>query len=150
MSGNAGHMALSAAEAHNLRRLAGFMIPADAQYGVPGADDPAIQADLCRTLGRDTAEVQAALASLDDEFCDLDDTAAEAAAMRLLALPGPAVLVLGRVVLAAYYRDDRVMLSLGREPRPPFPKGHALEQGDWSLLDTVKRRPQLWRDDRWG
>jgi hypothetical protein len=143
-------MALSAAEARDLRRLAGFMIPADAQYGVPGADDPAIQADLCRTLGRDTAEVQAALAALDAGFCDLEDTAAEAAAMRLLARPVPAMLVLGRVVLAAYYRDDRVMLSLGREPRPPFPKGHMLEQGDWSLLEAVKGRPQLWRDDRRG
>jgi hypothetical protein len=68
--------------------------------------------------------------------------------MRLLARSEQAVQVLGRVVLAAYYRDDRVVRSLGRETRPPFPKGHILPDGDWSLLDVVKARPQLWRDDR--
>jgi hypothetical protein len=41
-----------------------------------------------------------------------------------------------------------VLRSLGMEPRPPFPKGHTLEQGDWSLLDAVRNRPRLWRDDR--
>ena len=44
-------------------------------------------------------------------------------------------------MLLCYYRDDRVMVSLGLEARPPFPKGHVLEQGDWSLLDPV-RGPQ--------
>jgi hypothetical protein len=71
-------------------------------------------------------------------FCDLDD--AEAVAMRLRAQLGPAVLALGRVVFAAGYRNDSVMLSLGREPRPPFPKGHVLPAGDWSLLEVLKGR----------
>jgi hypothetical protein len=50
-----------------------------------------------------------------------------------------------RVVLLCYYRDDRVMRSLGQEPRPPFPKGHVVEQGDWSLLDPVRARPPMYR-----
>jgi hypothetical protein len=37
------------------------------------------------------------------------------------------------------------MRSLGQEPRPPFPKGHAVEQGDWSLLDPVRKRPPMYR-----
>jgi hypothetical protein len=45
-----------------------------------------------------------------------------------------------------YYRDDRVVRSLGLEPRAPYPKGHVLEQGDWSLLDAVRGRPRMWRD----
>jgi hypothetical protein len=49
------------------------------------------------------------------------------------------------VVLLCYYRDDRVMHSLGQEPRAPFPKGHEVEQGDWSLLDPVRARPPIWR-----
>jgi hypothetical protein len=44
------------------------------------------------------------------------------------------VATLTRVVLQCYYRDDRVVRSLGLEPRPPHPKGHVLEDGDWSLL----------------
>jgi hypothetical protein len=44
-----------------------------------------------------------------------------------------------------YYRDDRVLRSLGLELRAPFPKGYPLEQGDWSLLDPVKARPAVLR-----
>jgi hypothetical protein len=55
MKGEAWNMAPSSAEQRDLGRLAGIMIPADSPHGVPGADDPAIQRDLCRTLGRDTA-----------------------------------------------------------------------------------------------
>jgi len=52
---------------------------------------------------------------------------------------------LNRVVLLCYYRDDRVMRSLGQEPRSPFSKGHVVEQGDWSLLDPVRKRAPMWR-----
>ena len=67
-------------------------------------------------------------------------------AAAFLASDAPEVTTLGRVILQCYYRDDRVVRSLGLEPRPPFPKGHTLEQGDWSLLDPVRARPKLWRD----
>ena len=52
-----------------------------------------------------------------------------------------AAATLVRVVLQCYYRDDRVLRSLGLELRAPFPQGYTLEQGDWSLLDPVKARP---------
>jgi hypothetical protein len=55
-------------------------------------------------------------------------------------------MLLQRLVLHCYYRDDRVMISLGMEARPPFPKGYEVEQGDWSLLDPVRAMPKLWRD----
>ena len=51
-----------------------------------------------------------------------------------------------RIVLQCYYRDDRVMISLGMEPRAPFPKGHDLPQGDWALLDPVRKRGKIWRE----
>ena len=38
-----------------------------------------------------------------------------------------------------------MMRSLGQEPRPPFPQGHVVEQGDWSLLDPVRARPRMYR-----
>jgi hypothetical protein len=38
-----------------------------------------------------------------------------------------------------------VMRSIGMEARPPFPKGHELEQGDWSLLEPVRARGRIWR-----
>ena len=58
---------------------------------------------------------------------------------------GTPAATLTRVVLQCYYRDDRVLRSLGLELRAPFPKGYPLEQGDWSLLEPVKARPSMWR-----
>jgi len=69
----------------------------------------------------------------------------EAIAREFRATGGGAAATLVRVVLQCYYRDDRVVRSLGLELRPPFPRGYALEQGDWSLLDPVKARPSMWR-----
>jgi hypothetical protein len=80
------------------------------------------------------------------DLAALGDTEAEAAAMSLLRREGPEITALGRAVLQCYYRDDRVVRSLGLEPRPPYPKGHELEQGDWSLLDAVRGRQRMWRD----
>jgi hypothetical protein len=143
---------LMASELRNLRRLAGFMVPADAAYGVPGADDETIFADIARSLGRDAEAVRAALAILQEiaggDLHDLDAGKAEAAATALLSRDVLVVKALGRAVLQCYYRDDRVLRSLGIEPSAPFPKGRLLEQGDWSLLDAVRGRPQMWRDDR--
>jgi hypothetical protein len=144
--------ALSPAERCDLHRLVGLMIPAGEEYGVPAANDPAIFADILGSLGRDRAAVQAALAEIAARggaaFADLDAARAGAVMQVYLAAGGPGPAVLGRVVLQCYYRDDRVLLAVGHEPRAPFPQGHVVEQGDWSLLDPVRRRPQLWRDDR--
>ena len=141
---------LTPEEGRALSRLAGIMVPASAAYGVPGADDALIFADIVRSLGRDRATVRQALAQLQSvaggDFTSLDAAKAEAVAMELLGRGGPIGAALGRAVLQCYYRDDRVLLSLGREPRAPFPKGNVTEPGDWSLLDAVRSRPRMWRD----
>jgi hypothetical protein len=143
---------LSAAETDALREIAGTMIPADAARGLPGADDPAILADIARSIGRDGQRVRAALAAIaeraGDAFATLDRARREALVNDWYESGGPEATALGRAVLGAYYRDDRVLQAVGHEARAPFPKGHVVEQGDWSLLDPVKRRKPFWRDDR--
>jgi hypothetical protein len=133
----------------DLRVVAGMIIPASAEYGVPGADDAAIQADILATLGRDGELVRQALDHLarlaGTPLANLGESAREGVASQFRASGGPAAATLTRVVLQCYYRDDRVVRSLGLELRPPFPKGYELEQGDWSLLDPVKARPSMWR-----
>ena len=122
-----------------------MIVPASDEYKVPGADDPAIQADMLATLGRDTAQVVQALDHLarlaGKPLADLDSARREAVAQEFRTSGGVAVATLIRVVLQCYYRDDRVLRSLGLELRAPFPKGYTLEQGDWSLLDPVKATP---------
>lgn len=141
---------LTPAQVRDFRRLAGFMVPASKDYGVPGADDEAIFADIVRSLGRDRNGVRSALALLGEaaggDFAGLDEGKAQSVAMVVLDRGGAAIAALGRAVLQCYYRDDRVIRRLGLEPRAPFPQGHTLEQGDWSLLDAVRGRPRMWRD----
>lgn len=149
---NDAETGLSAAEIRHLGDIAGAMIPESAALGVPGADDPAILADIVKSAGRDLPLLRQALAAIAAKsagaFTGLDRDAREALINDYTAGGGVAAATLGRVIVSAYYRDDRVLLALGLEARAPFPKGHALEQGDWSLLDAVRRRAPFWRDDR--
>ncbi len=144
---------LTAEEIQDLTRAAGVMVPADSDYNVPSAGDPMIVADMVATVGRDLADVRAALAALNAMAggalaAVTDDDQAEALVVAFLARESRASTILGRVVLQCYYRDDRVVRSLGQEPGAPFPKGRTLDQGDWSLLDVVRTRAPFWRDDR--
>jgi hypothetical protein len=140
---------LTAEQARDLRALAGAIIPPSAAYGVPGADDAKIFDDILRSLERDRDDICRALAQLatlaDGAFADLGPQRRTAVAATFREAGGAPLAALVRVVLLCYYRDDRVMRSLGQEPRPPFPKGHVVEQGDWSLLDPVRKRPPMYR-----
>jgi hypothetical protein len=139
--------ALTAAEIRTLRCVAGMMIPASAAHGVPGADDDLIFAEIVESIGSDAARVKQALGHLDADgvFADLDPARRQAAAAGLQDAGGAPLVALTRVILQCYYRDARVMRSLGMDVRPPFPEGYEVEQGDWSLLDPVRARAAFYR-----
>jgi hypothetical protein len=140
---------LSAEQARDLRALAGMIIPSSETYDVPGADDELIFKDILRSLERDRDDISRALTQLallaGGAFADLTPERRAEVATSFRETGGAPLTALVRVVLLCYYRDDRVMRSLGQEPRPPFPKGHVVEQGDWSLLDPVRARPFVYR-----
>jgi hypothetical protein len=145
----ADEQVLTPVQRDDLRALSGVIIPASDEYRVPGADDDKIQADMLKTLGRDTREVREALVLLaklsEGSFAALEPAQRLRTALRLRATGASCVATLTRVVMQCYYRDDRVVRSLGLEARAPFPKGHVLEHGDWSLLDPVRERAIGWR-----
>lgn len=143
-------IALSDAEQETLRCMVGHIVPASSEFGVPGADDPAIFADILRSVGRYEAELREALRIVD-----------AAAGGRLWALPGDQQVALlarfraghpalagavGAVTARCYYRDDRVMAAIGMEVRAPYPLGFKVEEGDLSLLDPVRLRGMKYRD----
>jgi len=141
---------LSPSERKTLRCVVGHMIPLSQEFGVPGADNPEIFADILQSIDRDRDAVGEALRVID-----------ALAQGRLIDLPRPeqarclldfrnGYRTLASVIESAaarcYYRDERVMASINMEARPPFPKGYAVEQGDWSLLDPVRARGRIFRD----
>jgi hypothetical protein len=141
--------ALSAREQSDLRTLAALMIPASKKFDVPGADDLTIFADIVASMSHELSDIRAALKLVsgmsDEPLSALAQVDQMAVVSRLRANGGSAIDTLIRHILLCYYRDDRVMRSLGIEPRPPFPVGFLVEQGDWSLLDPVKARAPFWR-----
>src|SRR5258707_8610088 len=114
---------LTSAQRDDLRAVAAMIVPASDEYKVPGADDPAIQADMLATLGRDTTLVRQAL----DHFArlagqplaELDTAKREAIANEFRSTGGAAAAKLLRLVLQYYYRDDRLLRSPGLELRRP-------------------------------
>ena len=119
--------------------IAGLMIPASEEYGVPAASDPDILARICQLLSGERDLFVTLLAEVTPAM-----TAAEAEA--LMARAGPAGALLTSAAGQAYYQDDRVLQSLGLPPGPPFPQGYETPQGDWSLLDPVRQMAKRYRD----
>ena len=125
-------------ETQSLLILVGMIIPANDEYGVPGADDPIIFAEILKSATAQHSELAGLLAALDSEKpADIAQT--------LRQSDPSGVALLEKLTVAAYYSDDRVMQSLNMEIRAPFPKGFDLEQGDMSLLDPVRERPVFYR-----
>ena len=159
--------AFTADEQRTLLAVAAAAIPPSAEYALPGADDAAIGADILATAGRYYEAVAAGLALAEtlarakhgtafadlavEEQLALVTGVGEPGFLEDAKLPPDAPGVAGhrtllRIVVQCYYRDDRVMRSLEMEPRPPFPQGFEVEQGDWSLLDPVKQRGKIYRE----
>src|SRR4051812_5134072 len=126
--GNAAAPALTADEIRDLREIAGTMIPADPALGMPGADDPAILADIVRSVGRDLPQVREAMAAIGSKsggaFATMSQDDREALINGYHAGGSAPAATLGRVILGAYYRDDRVLIAIGHEARAPFPGGY--------------------------
>jgi len=142
--------ALSDAALACLRCIAGHMIPASAEYGVPGADDPAVLATMLASLNRDAPAMRRVLQAVDHAaggtLCALAPDDQVLLLTRLRSEKPDAFGVVESVVARAYYRDDRVLRALGMAPRPPFPKGYSVEGGDLSLLDPVRARGAIHRN----
>lgn len=141
-------------EERTLLALVGAVIPASPDHGVPGADDPDIAADILATARPYHATVGNALKHLESTaaqrlgaaYADLDAASRAKLASDLSRSRFAGVGTLVTITAQCYYRDDRVMRSLGMEPRSPFPDGFDIPQGDWSLLDPVKQRGKIYKE----
>ncbi len=134
-----------------LQSIADVIVPASLTYAVPGAGDPAICSNIVNDASKRLPELSAALATLDamaeeahgKGFVELTDTEKNAVAAGFQDSHVDDANMLQLLVTQCYYRDDRVLASLGMEQRPPFPVGYEMDPGDWSILDPVRARGEL-------
>ncbi len=134
-----------------LRTIVNQIIPASTEYNVPSAADETIFNDIVSSLGADEdsrRQVQRLLDRIHEHSPDYVSLSSRAQAditneiRREHAEPAS---TLTAATALCYYRDDRVMQSLDMEARAPFPEGYEVDQGDWSLLDPVRRRGEIYR-----
>ena len=120
-----------------LKRVAALVIPSDESRGLPAADDEKIFSIVVSHLAKNPQPIIAVLNQFDADELTLSQ-------LESTADPVFRGLV-SSAVAQAYYQDARVLEMIGYDPRPPFPEGRQVEQGDWSLLDPVKQRDPFWR-----
>ena len=141
-------------ERRTLLALVGSVIPANVEHGLPGADDADIAADILATARSFHATVADALRHIesiakeryDAAYADLDPTTRATLARDLSRSRFAGVGTLITITAQCYYRDDRVMQSLGMAPRSPYPDGFDIPQGDWSLLEPVRQRGRIYKE----
>ncbi len=142
-------------ETEALKIIADAIIPASAEGDLPSAADAVIFADILTTALSRHGAVQSALAALDSAARESQGKTFTALAAEQAPLdsvieafrgsyPEEADL-LAMLTVQCYYRDDRVMQSHGMETRAPHPEGFTVDQGDWSLLEPMRNRPEFFR-----
>lgn len=129
------------------------IVPADQARGLPSAGEVGVLGYLQAHAGDYWHPLGSELDRLDEfayrqfaqHFADLSRTErARVAHLMRNGDPG----FMRRLALEAvtcYYQDDRVMLALGLEPRAPAPKGFDAYAGDFSLVEPVVARGEIWR-----
>jgi len=141
--------AFDEAQTTTLGSLAELMIPAEGD--LPSAADAAIFAEVLEWLSERPELVNAGLALLADAlppggtFSTLPPAERLAAVSRLRAECPTFVALFEAATAACYYRDVRVLRSLGLPARAPYPEGNAVDPTDWSLLHAVRERQPFYR-----
>ena len=126
--------------------IADAMIKKDELLGLPSASDPLVMRTIMDKAAHFSGRLIEGINALSEEI-DTQTTTPEA----LLGVldKNPKVRSFSRmltiVVMQSYYQDPRVLTAHGQSARPPFPLGHDVESGDWSLLDPVKQRAPFYR-----
>jgi len=144
---------LSDEQRATLNALCDLMIPASADGKMPAASSLSLYDDLSELSPADVQTFADGLSALQENAQSTFKQAYSA----LTARDAQSVFDALRPELrrfaslftvqtaARYYANDTVMPLIGLEPRAPWPQGNDVKQGDWSLLDPVRKRAPMYR-----
>ena len=141
-------------EQDTLRALVEMVVPASTRYNIPGAGDETILKDILGLATPHHAIISKALAALEvlaqdvggANFANLRDSDRSTICETFRTTQPEVAGLIAALTVQCYYRDERVMHSLDMEARPPFPQGFEVDQGDWSLLEPVRKRKPFFRE----
>jgi hypothetical protein len=149
--------AFSPEELRSLASVLDVLVPPSPE-GLPGAGELGLDAAIVEAVRQNPLlgpVLTQGLAALESRarghgFATFSSAPAEARADLLRNADGEAAQLVPSLLFPtyiAYYQHPRVLVALGREARPPFPKGYAMAPFDPALLEPVRSRKRpLFRD----
>jgi Gluconate 2-dehydrogenase subunit 3 len=151
--GSRKKVSFSESQMASLNVLIDMLIPASKDGRMPSARSLDLFADISDMPPMNRAQLEVGLADLDTRagqrygrvFAGLRSEEAKALVEEQRAKASIFIQVFMTQTTGRYLADDSVMLLMGLEVRPPWPKGHVVTQGDWSLLDFVKKQAKIYR-----
>ena len=131
--------------------IVNMMIPAEGE--LPAATDNDIFPGILEQLGENLPaanEIVSVVNTLSrqnfsSEFDSLSKSERESVINGFRSSQSELVKFIQVCVVACYYKDARVMRSLGLEARAPHPGGYVVPETDWSLLDPVRELDKIYR-----
>jgi len=132
-----------------LRRIAILLIPRSEEHEIPGGNDDAIFSHFLELASPNSANITQCLFDLQkksiDKYGDFFLKLQNNQQIAMLHTSPNLLEVLMPHISFAYYQDPRILSALSLKDSPPFPGGNVVEEGDWSLLDPVRKRKPLYR-----
>ena len=139
----------SSEEVDVLKRLFDKIIPASADERFPSAADSQIFEDFLASSQQFRELISKAILLLQEfsgsDYCQLSEVDADRVTQQFYANRTGPVTTLLSLLTQCYFRDDRVLETIGLEPRAPHPGGFEVQNGDWGLLEPVKSRGRIYR-----
>ncbi len=122
--------------------------PSAGQCGTGGYVDSAVaeSPELPRLFSDGLTAVEVAAAKLGAPFSELSPEDRDDVLRAVEEEHSAFFISLLRLAYTGYYINPVALEGMGLEGRPPQPKGHVIERGDFSSLEAVAARGQAFRD----
>ena len=136
----------------NLNVIVDAMLPGDPELGMPSASTIEFEVYLEQ---HDLVDIAYEFVAMLDKVCSEKfsvffielDAAQKIQAINACKLVDVRVFsTLVGQLLRAYYTSPSVLMRIGAGSIPPFPQGNSLSQDDWSILEPVYERGQVYRE----